>query len=147
MASRSPTAHTPPAPVVPQPVPSAVGNLVHPGKRAPVVGPRRSTLDGIRHRLAGVGLTGLAVSPNHVRRDLIRAIGRNEKAEQPKVAEIDDARLALRTVLRDYRSAVTEPHLAFGVSALDVLRALTDLASTSPTPSTDARCVLASMCT
>ncbi len=48
-------------------------------------------------------------------------------------------------MLRDYRSAVTEPHLALGVSALDVLRALTSLASTSPAPSTEARFDLATL--
>ena len=139
VAGHSLAVHTLPGTGGTQTVINAVGQLVHDGKRVLVVSARRSTLDGIRHRLAGVGLTGLAVSPNHVRRDLIRAIGRNEKAEQPKVAEIDDALVRLRTVLRDYRSAVTEPHLALGVSALDVLRELTKLASVSPPPSTAAR--------
>ena len=121
-AGHSLAVHTLPGTGGTQTVINAIGQLVHDNKRVLVVSARRSTLDGIRHRLAGVGLTGLAVSPHHVRRDLIRAIGRNEKAEQPKVAEIDDALVRLRTVLRDYRSAVTEPHLALGVSALDVLR-------------------------
>jgi hypothetical protein len=137
--------HTLPGTGGTQTVINAVGQLVRDNKRVLVVSARRSTLDGIRHRLAGVGLTGLAVSPNHVRRDLIRAISRNEKAEQPKVAEIDDALVRLRTVLRDYRSAVTEPHLALGVSALEVLRALTSLASVSPAPSTEARFDLATL--
>ncbi|MCM3502483.1 AAA family ATPase [Microbacterium sp. P26] len=138
-AGHSLAVHTLPGTGGTQTVINAIGQLVHDNKRVLVVSARRSTLDGIRHRLAGVGLTGLAVSPHHVRRDLIRAIGRNEKAEQPKVAEIDDALVRLRTVLRDYRSAVTEPHLALGVSALDVLRELTKLASVSPPPSTAAR--------
>jgi hypothetical protein len=144
-AGHSLAVHTLPGTGGTQTVINAIGQLVHANKRVLVVSARRSTLDGIRHRLAGVGLTGLAVSPHHVRRDLIRAIGRNEKAEQPKVAEIDDALVRLRTVLRDYRSAVTEPHLALGVSALDVLRALTSLASTSPAPSTEARFDLATL--
>ncbi|WP_295851386.1 AAA family ATPase [uncultured Microbacterium sp.] len=144
-AGQSLAVHTLPGTGGTQTVINAIGQLVHDNKRVLVVSARRSTLDGIRHRLAGVGLTGLAVSPNHVRRDLIRAIGRNEKAEQPKVAEIDDALVRLRTVLRDYRSAVTEPHLALGVSALEILRALTSLASTSPAPSTEARFDLATL--
>lgn len=144
-AGHSLAVHTLPGTGGTQTVINAVGQLVRDNKRVLVVSARRSTLDGIRHRLAGVGLTGLAVSPGHVRRDLIRAISRNEKAEQPKVAEIDDALVRLRTVLRDYRSAVTEPHLALGVSALDVLRALTSLASVSPAPSTEARFDLATL--
>jgi len=144
-AGHSLAVHTLPGTGGTQTVINAIGQCVHAGRRVLVVSARRSTLDGIRHRLAGVGLTGLAVSPTHVRRDLIRAIGRNEKAAQPKVSEIDDALVRLRTVLRDYRSAVTEPHLALGVSTLDVLRALTALTSVSPPPSTTARFDLATL--
>ena len=79
---------------------NAVGSLVRAGKRVLVVSPRRSTLDGIRHRLAAVGLDALAVAPTSLRRDLIRAIGRNEKAVQPDVSDVDDALVRLRTVLR-----------------------------------------------
>jgi hypothetical protein len=85
-----------------QTVINAVGELVRAGKRVLVVSARRSTLDGVRHRLSGIGCPA-AVSPTQLHRDLIRAIGRNEKAEQPKVADVDDALVRLRTVLRDYR--------------------------------------------
>ena len=112
-------------------------NLVD--KRVLVVSARRSTLDGIRHRLAGIGLPGLAVSPRSLRRDLIRAIGRNEKAQAPKVADIDDALVRLRGVLRDYRTAVTKTDDALKVSVLDILRALSRLSARDVPPSTSAR--------
>src|SRR5690606_33976564 len=61
-----------------QTVINALGELVRAGKRVLVVSARRSTLDGVRHRLSGIGLDSLAVSPGSMRRDLVRAIGRNE---------------------------------------------------------------------
>ncbi|MCX6501629.1 MAG: AAA family ATPase [Microbacterium sp.] len=128
-----------------QTVINAVGALVGAGKRVLVVSARRSTLDGIRHRLAGIGLDSLAVSPRHLRRDLIRAIGRNEKATAPKVSDIDDALVRLRTVLRDYRGALTVQHPTLGASALDVVRKLTELSSHTPAPSTSARFDIATL--
>lgn len=122
-----------------QTVINAVGMLVAEGKRVLVVSSRRSTLDSIRHRLSGVGLDGLAVSPTSVRSDLVRAISRNERAEAPKVSEIDDALVRLRAVLRDYRGALTGAHSVFDVSALEATRELTRLASLDPAPSTNAR--------
>ncbi|WP_412959704.1 AAA family ATPase [Microbacterium sp. 179-I 3D2 NHS] len=122
-----------------QTVINALGELVRSGKRVLVVSARRSTLDGVRHRLAGIGLDGLAISPASVRRDLVRAIGRNEKATAPKVSEVDDALVRLRTVLRDYREALTAPIAGTDASVLDATRHLTRLASLPVPPSTTAR--------
>ncbi|MBW1638173.1 AAA family ATPase [Microbacterium resistens] len=122
-----------------QTVINAIGELVRAGKRVLVVSARRSTLDGVRHRLSGIGLDGFAVSPATVRRDLVRAIGRNEKAAAPKLAEIDDALVRLRTVLRDYRGALTDKDPGLGASVLDAVRVLTRLASLPTPPSTTAR--------
>ena len=138
-AGQSLVVHTLPGTGGTQTVINAIGTLVRSGKRVLVVSARRSTLDGVRHRLAGIGLPGLAVSPDRLQRDLIRAIGRNEKAEAPKVADIDDALVRLRGVLRDYRTAVTSRHPSLGVSVLDILRALADLAERGPAPATAAR--------
>lgn len=122
-----------------QTVINAIGELVRAGKRVLVVSARRSTLDGVQHRLSGIGLDGFAVSPGSVRRDLVRAIGRNEKAAAPKLAEVDDALLRLRTVLRDYRAALVEKDPALGASVLDAARVLTRLALLPTPPSTTAR--------
>ena len=122
-----------------QTVINALGELVRAGRRVLVVSARRSTLDGVRHRLAGIGLDSLAISPASVRRDLVRAIGRNEKAVAPKVGEVDDALVRLRTVLRDYRQALTAPVGSTGASVLDATRHLTRLASLPVPPSTTAR--------
>ena len=53
-----------------QTVVNAIGELVRAGKRVLVVSPRRSTTDGISHRLTRVGLPGLAVTPRLLRRNL-----------------------------------------------------------------------------
>ena len=118
---------------------NAVGALVQAGKRVLVVSARRSTLDGFRHRLVGIGLDGLAVSPTSLQKDLIRAISRNEKATQPAAAEVDEALVSLRAVLRDYRAALTQKHPAFGVSALDATRELAKIAQHPEPPNTQAR--------
>lgn len=122
-----------------QTVINALGDLVRAGKRVLVVSTRRSTLDGVRHRLAGIGLGGMAVSPVSIRRDLIRSIARNEKATAPALAEVDDALVRLRTVLRDYRKALTARRPGLNVSVLDATRELTRLASLPTPPSTTAR--------
>ncbi|QKJ21103.1 AAA family ATPase [Microbacterium hominis] len=139
LSGQSLAVHTLPGTGGTQTVINALGALVRDGKRVLVVSARRSTLEGVRHRLAGVGLDGLAVSPRHLRRDLIRAIGRNEKAEQPKVADIDDALVRLRSVLRDYRGAVTVRHPDLGVSALEILQALVRVTGDGAAPATAAR--------
>ncbi|BDV31215.1 hypothetical protein Microterr_18750 [Microbacterium terricola] len=138
-AGQSLVVHTLPGTGGTQTVINALGALVRDGKRVLVVSARRSTLEGVRHRLGGIGLPGLAVSPRHLRRDLIRAIGRNEKAEQPKTSDVDDALVRLRGVLRDYRSAVTVRHGALGVSVLEILRELSELAQVTPAPTAQTR--------
>ncbi|MBN9224113.1 MAG: AAA family ATPase [Microbacterium sp. SCN 70-27] len=139
LAGQSLTVQTLPGTGGTQTVINAVGELVRAGKRVLVVSARRSTLEGVRHRLNGIGLTALAVSPTQLHRDLIRAIGRNEKAEQPKVSDVDDALVRLRTVLRDYRSALTERHPQLEVSPLEALRTLTTITGRDPQPQAETR--------
>ncbi|MEU1972818.1 AAA family ATPase [Microbacterium sp. NPDC019599] len=134
--------HTLPGTGGTQTVINTLGALVKDGKRVLVVSARRSTLEGVRHRLASIGLSGLAVTPRDLQRDLIRAITRNEKAEQPKVSDIDDALVRLRGVLREYRGAVTRRHASLGVSMLDILRSLATLQARVPSLETAARFVL-----
>ena len=122
-----------------QTVVNAIGELVRSGKRVLVVSPRRSTLDGIGHRLARVGLPGLAVTPRLLRRNLVEAISRNEAAQTGSLSEVDDALVRLRGVLLDYQSALTQQDGRFGVSPLDALRELTRLALLPTPPSTTVR--------
>lgn len=138
-AGESLVVHTLPGTGGTQTVINAIGSLVAAGKRVLVVSARRSSIDGIRHRLGAIGLEGLAVSPRTITRDLIRSIGRNEKAEQPKVAEVDDALVRLRSVVLDYRRALVARDERLGISPLDATRRLTEITARRPRPSTTAR--------
>lgn len=122
-----------------QTIVNAIGSLVSQHKRVLVVSARRSSLDGIAHRLVQVGLPGVAVTPRTLRRDLIQSITRNEKATQPQVGDVDDALVRLRKVLLDYRSALTRRDPALGASVLDALGELARLAQLPSPPSTTAR--------
>ena len=122
-----------------QTIVNALGCLVNQNKRVLVVSPRRSTLAGIGQRLSDIGLPGFAVSPSTLRRDLIRSIGRNEKAGPASLGEVDDAMVRLRKVLLDYRAAIARRDSGLGISVLDCLTELSRLALLPNPPSTTAR--------
>ncbi len=122
-----------------QTIVNALGALVAQNKRVLVVSPRRATLRGIAQRFADVGLTGLAVAPSTLRRDLVRSIARAEKAAKPQLAEVDDALVRLRGVLLDYRGALVRKDPVLGVSVLDCVTELSRLALLPTPPSTTAR--------
>jgi hypothetical protein len=122
-----------------QTIVNAIGSLVGQNKRVLVVGARRATLAGIGQRLADVGLPGAAVSPRSLRRDVIRAISRNEKAKRPIVSDIDDALVRLRKVIVDYRGALGRPDPVLGISVLECVRELSRLSLLPQPPTTTAR--------
>ncbi len=122
-----------------QTIVNAIGTLVRQNKRVLVVSARRSSLAGIAQRFGDVGLAGLAVTPAALRRDLIRSIGRNEKARAPQIGDVDDALVRLRKILLDYRGAVVRTDSALGVSVLDCLTELSRLALLPSPPATTAR--------
>lgn len=122
-----------------QTIVNAIGALVAKDKRVLVVGSRRASLDGIAHRLGQVGLGGAAVTTAGLRRELIQSISRNEKAERPRVADVDDALVRLRKVLLDYRTALTRRDPELEVTVLDALSRLAQLALLPTPPSTTAR--------
>jgi len=122
-----------------QTIVNALGALVAQGRRVLVVSPRRGTLNGITRRLSDIGLPGIAVSPRSLRRDLLRAISRNERASAPDMSEVDDALVRLRAVLLDYREALTRVDVELGVSVLDCVTELSRLALLPHPPATTAR--------
>lgn len=122
-----------------QTIVNALGALIGQGKRVLVASPRRGTLTGIARRLTDIGLPGVAVSPRSLRRDLVRAIGRNEKASAPDRHDVDEALVRLRSVLLDYRDALTRPDPVLGVSVLDCVAELSRLALLPVPPATTAR--------
>ncbi|QWT23870.1 AAA family ATPase [Subtercola sp. PAMC28395] len=122
-----------------QTIVNAIGALTGQNKRVLVVSPRRLSLRGIARRFNDVGLPGIAVSPRTLRRDLIHSIGRNEKATQPHVADVDEALVRLRHVLLDYRGSLSRVDPLLKVSVLDSLRELARLSLLPHPPATTAR--------
>lgn len=122
-----------------QTVVNAIGALVAQNRRVLVVGPRRASLRGIAQRFGDIGLGALAVSPSTLRKDLVRAISRHERAAQPQLADVDDALVRLRSVLLDYREALSRPDGALGVSVFDCVTELSRLALLPTPPATSAR--------
>jgi hypothetical protein len=122
-----------------QTIVNAIGNLVSQNKRVLVVSARRSSLSGISARLVDVGLTGLAVSPATLRRDVVRSISRIEKSKKPLVTDVDDALVRLRKVMLDYRGALARPDAILGVSVLDCITELSSLSLLPVPPKTTAR--------
>ena len=122
-----------------QTVVNALGALVAQNKRVLVVSPRRATLRTIASRLNATGLSGAAVSVHTLRRDLVRTIVRNEKAQRPRVADVNDALTRLRAVMIDYRGALTRPDAELGISVLDCVSELSRLQLLPSAPTTRAR--------
>jgi len=118
---------------------NAVGSLVAQNKRVLVVSARRASLTSIAQRLGDIGLPGLGVAPRSLRRDIIRSISRSERAKKPHVAEVDDALVRLRTVLLDYRGALSRVDPGLAVSVLDCVGELSRLALLPNAPRTTAR--------
>ncbi|MFT4030089.1 MAG: AAA family ATPase [Protaetiibacter sp.] len=121
-----------------QTVVNALGMLVGQNKRVLVVSPRRASLRGIAQRLGDVGLAGMAVSPATLRRDVVRGIARNERAVQPQLAEVDEALVRLRSVLIDYREALSRTDEVLWVSVFDCVAELSRLALLPHPPTTTA---------
>ncbi len=122
-----------------QTIVNALGSLVGQNKRVLVVSPRRATLDGIAARFADIGLSGMAVAPASLRRDVVRAIARNERTNPAVLGEVDEALVRLRTVLLDYRTSLSRPDATIGVSVVDCVTELSRLALLPVPPSTTAR--------
>lgn len=122
-----------------QTIVNALGALVGQHKRVLVVSPRRASLRAIGERFGDIGLAGVSVTPRSLRRDIVRAIARNEKARQPNLAEVDEALVRLRSVLLDYRESLGRPDPVLGISVMDCVTELSRLALLPNPPSTTAR--------
>lgn len=139
VAGNSMTVRTLPGTGATQTLVNGIGALVAHNKRVLVVSPRRATLDGIVNRLERAGLPGLGVRLRSTRADLIRGIGRNEKARQPDSRDIDGALDRLRSVIIKYRQALSTADPVLGVSMMDCVHHLARLSLYTPAPETTAK--------
>jgi hypothetical protein len=122
-----------------QTIVNAIGALAADGKRVLVVGARKTSLRAIRDRLDRVGLPGLAASPRTARRDAVLAISRAERATRGEATEVDEALVRLRSVIRDYREALTRQDPVLGITVLDCVSELSRLSGAAPLARTTAR--------
>lgn len=118
---------------------NAIGALIGDHKRVLVVSPHRASLESVRQGFKKLNLDGIVAQQATLRSDLIRAIGRSEKAIKPRMTDIEDALTRLRQVLFDYRQASTQKHEQYRVSALQALDELARLATLPDSPSTMVR--------
>ena len=139
VAGNSMTVRSLPGTGTTQTIVNGIGALVANNKRVLVVSPRRATLDGMADRLSRAGLPGLGVRVRTQRTDLIRAIGRNEKASPPDSRDIDGALERLRAVIIKYRSALSQPDPSLCVSMIDCVHELAKLSLQDPAPETTAK--------
>ncbi len=139
LAGNSMTVRTPPGTGSTQTIVNALGALVSHNKRVLVVSPRRATLQAISDRLARTMLPGMAVRLSDLPRDLIRSIGRNEKATAVDSSDVDGALERLRDVIIRYRHALTHTDPTLGVSFLDCVHWLSRLSLQDNPPHTQVK--------
>lgn len=139
LAGNSMTVRTLPGTGSTQTLVNALGALVAHNKRVLVVSPRRATLGAISDRLARTALPGMAARVNDAPRDLIRSIGRNEKATAIDSRDVDRALERVREVIIRYRGALSHNDPQLGVSVLEAIHWLSRLSLQDNPPQTQAR--------
>ena len=136
LAGNSMTVRTLPGTGSTQTMVNALGALVANNKKVLVVSPRRATLNAISDRLARTKLPGMAVRLGDFRRDLVRSIGRNEKARPVDSSDVDGALERLRDVIVRYRAALSHVDSTVGASFLEAVYWLSRLSLQDNPPQT-----------
>lgn len=116
-----------------------LANLAVANKKVLVLAPRRQTLNEISDRFAGLGLNGLLLRSHSAWMDAIAGISRNEKA---KPHASSDAKAEFKEVhdqLQSYFESLSEVDPQLGVSLVDILNKLSELAAMPHPPVTNAR--------
>ena len=139
LAGNSMTVRTLPGTGSTQTMVNALGALVAHNKRVLVVSPRRATLNALSDRLARTALPGMAVRVSEATRDVIRSIGRNEKAKPIDTSDVDGALQRVREVIIRYREALTKVDPGLKVSFLQATHWLSRLSLQDNPPQTAAR--------
>ncbi len=122
-----------------QTVVNLLANLALDGKRTLVVAPRKQTLDELSERLSQAGLAGLTIRESDSWGDVVAAISRHEKAV---AGDLISARARFQQASKDiaqYFSAISEPDGELGISLMDCITRLAELAATSQPPTNSAR--------
>lgn len=122
-----------------QVVVNLLANLALDGKRALVVAPRKQTLDELAERLSQAGLAGLTIRESDCWSDTVAAISRNEKAV---AGDLISARARSQQAEREvaqYFAAISQLDPELGMSLMDCISKLAELAATSQPPTNSTR--------
>ena len=122
-----------------QTVVNLLANLAIDGKRALVVAPRKQTLDELSERLSQVGLAGLAIRESDSWTDAVGAISRNEKAKPSQLADASSRYQAASAEIKQYFAAIGQEDQDLGVTLMDCLVKLAELAALSNPPTNSSR--------
>lgn len=136
---------TPPGTGQTQTAANAVAQLAGAGKRVLVVAERTATLDDFRRSLGTVDLDSLALdlpagaTPGSVRRQLIHALLRVERAQEPATARLNATLVERRHQLRDHLRSLHNTRDRWGCSPFQAMQSLATLTALDPAPSTTVR--------
>lgn len=122
-----------------QTVVNLLANLALDGKRTLVVAPRKQTLDELSERLSQAGLAGLAIRESDSWGDAVAAISRNEKAVAGDLISARARSQQLAKEVDQYFTAINEPNSELGISLMDCITKLAELAASSQPPTNSAR--------
>ncbi|POH57609.1 DUF4011 domain-containing protein [Arthrobacter glacialis] len=136
---------TPPGTGQTQTAINAIAQLVHDGKSVLVVGERRGTLNELAQILTEHDLDSLMLQlsaqsgPQQIKSQLIRAITRNEKAVEPKLANLHETLVDHRHQLVDHVASLHNVRERWGCSPYQAMQSLAELTSIHPAPATTVR--------
>lgn len=124
---------------------NAIAALAHDGKNVLVLCERRSTLNELAQRFAGLSLDSIVLqlsaqgSPQQLKSQLVRAIVRNEKAAEPKLDTLHSTLTAHRHQLIDHVASLHGVRPRWGCSPYQAMQSLAELTSIQPAPATTVR--------
>ncbi len=124
---------------------NAVATLVYEGKRVLVVGEQRAALNEFTERLGTLGLDSLVLQlnaqtgPQQLKKQLIRAITRNERAVEPRLGKLQEVVVGHRHQLVDHVASLHNVRPRWGCSPYQAMQSLAELTSIHPAPATTVR--------
>ncbi|MFM6980876.1 MAG: hypothetical protein ACKOWE_05680 [Micrococcales bacterium] len=122
-----------------QTVAAILANFAYQQKRVLLVANRSQTISEVTDRLTQVGLAGLVARNDHGWLDVISAISRNEKAQPSDLAAIEKQHQLASDSISNYFEKLKAVDSTFGVSIMDCLGKLAELAAMPHAPLTTAK--------
>ena len=122
-----------------QTVVNLLTSLVHDGKQVLVVTPRRQTLNELAERFGSLGLGGLLVRNYNLWLDVVGSISRYERAGEVDLVAAGVKRDSSATILQNYLDGLAARSEQLGLSLIEILDALSKLASMPNAPTSIAR--------